>query len=279
MSGVDEDSVDKIQHLVASGARQGPWTQLLARLQDFLGDDIEVGPDRTLQRCRIGFRVSQPVDMVDAQSLDEPSVDQIEDQRVGAFEHRRMFDPHAGEAVDVEETTIVHVTRRDAPIGQPIALAFEQPVHRAEALGYTRSAVEDRHSLVDRLGDLAALSQHCETVLQLLAGGDDVVAPMFGLRSKGPQLFGNSQQPIDALAALRRVNRNGAIENVRVCQRADRERVLEERNGERSRVGVEAELQVAFLERFAVLRAEIRRHQLAVSAEPFPIDVEGVGVR
>ena len=55
-----------------------------------------------------------------------PGGDQARHQRMDGAEGGRVFDAQAGEVVDVEEAPVVHRREGDAPIGQPVVLAFEQ---------------------------------------------------------------------------------------------------------------------------------------------------------
>ena len=50
-----------------------------------------------------------------------------------------IFDPDAGQGVDVEEAAVVDVARRDAPMGEAIGLRLQDAVQRAEALGHVRA--------------------------------------------------------------------------------------------------------------------------------------------
>ncbi|MNI21012.1 hypothetical protein D3C73_745130 [compost metagenome] len=63
--------------------------------------------------------------MIDAQAVDQPLGDQLEDLRVGCFEDRRPLDTQATEFIDVEEAPPVDVVSRRAPTGEAVTLLFE----------------------------------------------------------------------------------------------------------------------------------------------------------
>jgi hypothetical protein len=93
-----------------------------------------------------------------------------------------------------------------------------------------------------------------------------------------PQLLGGAEQVIDLFVA-RTIDRGRAIEHVRVGQRAHGKAMLVMPDTERALGCIEGELQIALLQNGAIMIAEERRDELAVGAEPLPIDVERVGVR
>ena len=115
--GVDERAVDQVQDVVAGGAGDRPAPQRFARLEDLLDDDVEPRPDLPLQRLDIGGGVGKPIDMIDAQPVDPAFADEAEHRFVRTGEDLGFLDAQPGEAVDVEETTIVDVARRHAPMG------------------------------------------------------------------------------------------------------------------------------------------------------------------
>ena len=73
--------------------------------------------------------------MVDAQAVDQPRADQLENLAMGGFEHRRALDTQAAQLIDVEEAPPVDVVRGGAPTGQAISLLFQQVMQALEALG------------------------------------------------------------------------------------------------------------------------------------------------
>ena len=59
--------------------------------------------------------------------------DQIEEQRVRGGEDRGIFHPQPDEIVDVEESPVVDLVERGAPVRQAIRLRVEQRVQAIEA--------------------------------------------------------------------------------------------------------------------------------------------------
>jgi len=92
--------------------------------------------------------------VVDPQAVDRAARHQIEDQGVHAVEDDRILHADGGQLVDVEESAIVDLFGRDAPVRQPVRLCREQGVERIEAPRVAAAAVED----LDRPGDVRA---HC----------------------------------------------------------------------------------------------------------------------
>ncbi|MNQ80971.1 hypothetical protein D3C85_959700 [compost metagenome] len=71
--------------------------------------------------------------MVDAQPVDQPLSHQLEDLRVGGFEHGGTLDAQSAEFIDIKEAPPVDVIGGGAPTGQAIALALQQVVQALEA--------------------------------------------------------------------------------------------------------------------------------------------------
>ena len=86
------------------------------------------GVQRRAQAARIAARVRKPVDMIDADAVDEPVGIEAEGQRVHGIENLRVFDAQPGQFGDIEEAPPVDRIPGRAPMGQPVMLAFEQPV-------------------------------------------------------------------------------------------------------------------------------------------------------
>ena len=66
--------------------------------------------------------------MVDAQPVHEPFRDQVEDQPVAVIEHVLPLHAQADEAVDGEESPVVELFLRAAPVFEPVVLALQQQV-------------------------------------------------------------------------------------------------------------------------------------------------------
>ena len=133
-----------VHEFVTGGAIHRPVAvQGFAFAEDLLDVDRQVpvrrqAIDPAPQFAAVTARVGEAVDVVDAQTVDQAFGHQLEDFRVGRFEHRRPFDPQAAQFVDIEKTPPVDVIRRRAPTGQAIALALQQVVQALETLGRQR---------------------------------------------------------------------------------------------------------------------------------------------
>ncbi len=68
------------------------------------------------------------------------------------------------------------------------------------------------------------------------------------------------------------------VEQDRIAERADREAMLEMPETEAAAALVALQRQLALFQRVAIALAEEGQHQLAIGAEPLPVDVEGDGV-
>ena len=113
--------------LVAGRAVDRPRRQGLALGEDLLDAD----PLRRRQRpqpAQVGARIGEPVDVIDAQSVDAAVGDPLGDQAVHRVEHRRVLDAHADQAVDVEEAAIGALVAGQPPPGEAVVLRLEQRV-------------------------------------------------------------------------------------------------------------------------------------------------------
>ena len=98
---------------------------LMAR-QDLLDHEIE-RPRRLLaQADAVALGVEQPVDMIDAQTVQRPLAEQFEHEAVGVVEQFRLLHAQAGELVDVEEAAIVDVVGGDLEIRRAPVLSLDQ---------------------------------------------------------------------------------------------------------------------------------------------------------
>ncbi len=121
--GVDQHLVDLGERVVARRPGRPPGLrQVLARLEDLLDDRPPVAR-RLGQPVEVALRVGQAVGVVDPQPVDRALVHQLQDQRVGRVEDRRVLDPQAGEGVDREEPAVVEVGVRAPPVDQLVVLA------------------------------------------------------------------------------------------------------------------------------------------------------------
>ena len=138
-----------------------------------------------------------------------------------ALEDLRVLDAKARQAVDVEEAAVVDVARGDAPIGQPVGLRFEDPVQRGEALRAPGAPLtrERARSIACRRAGRARRPRR--------AGFS--ASPCPGMRAAlGRALLVHAQALADgefrtADVAVRQ-GRQGAVEDDRIVERADRKR-------------------------------------------------------
>src|SRR5580692_9476057 len=106
--------------------------QRLMPAEDLLHDHIErtvgdlPGADEILQALKISCRIIEPVDVIEAQPLQLAVRDQVSDQTVDRRESIGILDTKPGKRADIEETPIVDLGRRQAPMGKPKMLALQQ---------------------------------------------------------------------------------------------------------------------------------------------------------
>ena len=124
---VHEQRVEVRELLVAGGARDRPRRrESLPGAEDLLDEDGDAG--RRGQAVEVPGRVTQPVDVVDPERVDHAGPHQPDDRRMGAREDLGVLDPHAHEAVDVEEPA--HVAPRVSPVGELVVLCGHELGHR-----------------------------------------------------------------------------------------------------------------------------------------------------
>ena len=147
MAGVDEQSVDLVQEVVAGGAvHRPPRRQPLAARQNLLGDDVQRDArlaslrrprlgGQILQHLEVPRRIEQAVGMIDADAGDAPFADQPRQQLVDGAKDVGILDAQPGQRVDVEEPAVVDLVRRRPPVREPVGLLLEQIVQRIERCG------------------------------------------------------------------------------------------------------------------------------------------------
>src|SRR5690606_24872539 len=79
-------------------------------------------------------RVEEAVRVVDAEPGHLALLDEPKDQAMGLVEDFGTLDTHPGEAVDVEEATVVDLLGGDAPEGQTVGLVIEHPLQVVEVV-------------------------------------------------------------------------------------------------------------------------------------------------
>jgi hypothetical protein len=91
--------------------------------------------------------------MVDADRLHPPVAQQPGEQPVRRVEDFAIFDPQAGQRVDVEEPPVVDLVRCRPPIRQAVGLLLEQIVQRVEAPRIAGRPVRGANGIGDLTGD------------------------------------------------------------------------------------------------------------------------------
>ena len=114
----EEDCVERMQGVVARCAGDRPLREMLPGFQDFLDDDGEAWSDTFLQTRQVLRRIGEAVDVVDTQAVNVPLLDEIEDQPMRRFEDALIFDPHAGQGCDVEESPVVDLLVGRRPVDE-----------------------------------------------------------------------------------------------------------------------------------------------------------------
>ncbi len=208
-------------------------------------------------------RIVQAVDVVDPQPGHLPLGDQLECSPVARFEHLRILDAHADQLRHIEEASVVDLLAGDAPVGEAVPLRIEQRVERRDAVRIVPLAVEPRDRAIERTAEFVVpFVQPPERVLEeaavrhVLVGGDELA-----------QLDGHAflRQGVDTISQH---------EEVRVRRQRQALVVIAEEEA----LGVEGELDLLRLERFAIRAAEDRQedllHRLAMCRDRAPVDVE-----
>ena len=202
--GVAVQRRDAPGRVVAGGAGHGPvGGELLVALQDLLrADPGAAGGHR--QPAQVAARVGQTVGVVDAERVDVPGVEQIQQQRVGGVEDRGVLDADRHQGVDVEEAAEVQLLVGDLPVREPVELLLDAQGQR-QVLG----ARADREDVVvvDQDGLRAGV----------LEAGDDAVLQRdltVGQHGADPGTQHRHQHPLPALVGAvepRRVRRRGTV--------------------------------------------------------------------
>ncbi|MNQ77294.1 hypothetical protein D3C85_921550 [compost metagenome] len=130
-----------VHEFITGGAIHRPVAvQGFTFAKDLLDIDRQVSArrqavDPSSQFAAVTPRVGEAVDMVDAQAVDQAVRHQLEDFRVGRFEHGGTFDAQTAQFVDIEKTPPIDVVRCRAPTGETVALAFQEVVQALETIG------------------------------------------------------------------------------------------------------------------------------------------------
>ena len=120
--------------------------------------------------------VAEAVGVVDAEAVDDPLVDPVEDEPVAVLEDLLILHPEADQGVDVEEPAVIQLLDGRLPVRQAIVLPFEQRID----LG--RRGVDLGHGVVDRSGNVGLLlaepgEQDRQDLLVAVPAGDRFAVP------------------------------------------------------------------------------------------------------
>ena len=146
LAALDEHAVEIVEVAVPGCPSDGPASgKRFARREDLFCDDVEVAAAELLQHREVQCRIEEPVGMIDAHGLDAPALDQLFQERVRRGKHLRVFDPQAGQLIHVEESAVVDLVRRRAPVRQAVGLRLEELVQDVEALRTSDLAIDLAH--------------------------------------------------------------------------------------------------------------------------------------
>src|SRR5256885_17239708 len=95
----------------------------------------------TLQLAEIFPGQIEPVDVIDAQPSHRAGRNQLEQKPMCFLKNFRQLHPNRGQVVDIKETAIIDLFRRDPPEGEAISLIAEQGIERVETARIARVAV------------------------------------------------------------------------------------------------------------------------------------------
>ena len=115
------------------------------------------------------------------------------------FENVALFDPEAGERVDVEEAAIIHVAGGDAPIGEPVGLLFEQVVQRTEAFRPALDPVQNFDRALDRVQQSRLAANGAgKPLLDLLGARPEIGPPTRGRLARHAAQVADDRQHVGA---------------------------------------------------------------------------------
>src|SRR3977135_3213667 len=102
-----------------------------------------------LQFLEILLGQVKTVRMIDAHAGDSTGGNELEKQLVSRIEDFRQFHPDRGQIVDVEETAVINLLRRDPPEREPIRLVVQEGIERIETARIARDAIDLGDGLLD----------------------------------------------------------------------------------------------------------------------------------
>src|SRR4029077_19678176 len=100
----------EINEFVTGRALDRPvLAQHLVARENFLDDEVEGSGRLLAQAQQISFWIEQPVDVIDAQTVQYALAQKIKSEAVRLVEQFRQFHAQAGELIDVKEAPVIDV--------------------------------------------------------------------------------------------------------------------------------------------------------------------------
>ena len=130
--GIDEDGVELREKFVAGGAGHGPpGAEPLAPGENLFDEHRDLGArqhllDGGIQAIEIVARVSQAIDVVDAQAVELTVLHPLDDAPVRRAEDGGILHAQRDELVDVEEAAVVDLVRGPSPEDERVDLRAEE---------------------------------------------------------------------------------------------------------------------------------------------------------
>src|SRR5262249_52741221 len=271
---VEQEARDEVEPFVPCGAGDpGKTRQALPVAQDLFRHQVErsvLRPafdlDQSMQPAEILMRVTQSIDVVEAQSMQTAFGDETADERVNRVEGAAVFDGKPGQRVDVEESPIINVAAGKPPMREAIVLALEQVMEGEDGVRLAASGAVGAQAAFDHV----------------LAAGDRSELGFEG-RRQGPRGIVRTaialrpfQEPAAGGFLARARPRPGLLHNLAIAVWSDGQPMLEIPGGKAALRGIVAKLDFAALKRLAVGASE-HWNQYAptrMGGQRFPIDVE-----
>src|SRR5262245_5214219 len=97
------------------------------------------------------MRIAQPVDVVEAQSMQRPICDEPPDKSMDCIECAAVFDAQSSQRVGVEKTPVVDLASGKSPMREPIMLTLEQVVQGEDGIRPTGRGSVDPQPACDHL--------------------------------------------------------------------------------------------------------------------------------
>src|SRR5260370_31921669 len=80
------------------------------------------------------MRITQAIDVIEAQSMQRPIRDEPPDERMDCVECAAVFDAQSGQRVDVEKSAVVNLAAGKAPMREPVMVALAQAVQAKDSI-------------------------------------------------------------------------------------------------------------------------------------------------